>query len=390
VFKFCTLIAKNLGRNKVRTALTCSAVAVLTCIFTIVSTITTTVEGYVKNEGSQSKLIVSERWLTPSQLPMRYVPEITQLRGIEDWSVWHYYGGHFDDSGREDRGGLGIATRVDNLLSMFDDLDGTDPAAVKALQDERTGAVVGRHMLELMQWEIGQQFTFISTSHPGTNLRFKIVGEIPGGTWSNAFFFRDDYYREATGEDSTVNLIWLRMADAATADRLTEEITRRFERRQPELSVETEASSIARIAGRNEAVLSIIQLIVAVLLIDMIAVVSNSISIATRERRVEMSVLKVLGFLPLQIAGLVIGEAMLVGGISGLLGTSIAWGCSQLALGGTLPTNEATQFLTTFPVPDSALITGTALGLGIGFLGSILPAWSARSVKVTDVFAKLS
>jgi putative ABC transport system permease protein len=390
VFKFLVLIAKNLGRNKVRTTLTFAAVVVLTCVFTVVNTITTTVDRVVKAQGSQNKLIVSERWVMPSLLPLRYVPEISQISGVQDWTVWHYYGGYFDESLREDRMGLGIATRVDNLLAMHEGLGNVDPAAVQALQAERTGALVGREILETMQWQIGQQFTFTSSSHEGQNLRFKIVGEIPDGAWSESFFFRDDYFREASGEESDVNLILLRVADAAAVDQVTAEIMQRFERRQPELSVETEASSIARIAGRHEAVLSVIRVVVAVLLVDMIVVISNSITIATRERRVEMSVLKVLGFQPFQIAVLVIGEAMLVGGLSGFTGTGIAWSLSELVGRGMLSANEVTGFLLTFPIPDRALIWGTALGLAIGLAGSIVPAWSARSAKVSDVFAKIS
>ncbi len=390
MFKFSVLIAKNLGRNKVRTTLTAVAVIVLTSIFTVVNTITTTVDDYVKNQGSRNKLVVSERWVMPSSLPLRYVPEIAQIPGVQDWTVWHYYGGYFDESLRADRMGLGIATRVDNLLSMYDGMDRIDPHALEALKQERTGALVGRRVLEMMHWKIGQQFTFTSTSHPGRDLRFTILGEITDGAWSSSFFFRDDYFRDATGDASTVNLIWLRVGDAAAADRVTSEIMRRFERRQPEVSVETEASSIARIAGQNEAVLSVIRVVVAVLLIDMIVVLSNSITIATRERRVEMSVLKVLGFRPLQIAFLVIGEAMLIGGLSGLTGTGLAWGCSQLAAHGTLPMNEATELLLRFPVSDRALLAGVALGLAVGFAGSIVPAWSARAVSVSDVFAKIS
>jgi putative ABC transport system permease protein len=384
------LIAKNLRRNKVRTALTFAAIVVLTCVFTVVNTITTTVDGFVKKEGAQNKLIVTERWVMPSLLPLRYVPELCEVSGVTDWTIWHYYGGYFDDSMREDRMGLGIATRADNLLAMHEGLQNVDPAAVRALQEERTGAIVGREILETMQWQVGQQFTFISSSHEGQNLRFKIVGEIPDGAWSGSFFFREDYYREATGEDSDVNMIWLRVADAAAVDQVTAEITQRFDRRQPELSVETEASSIARIAGRNEAVLSVIRVVVVVLLLDMIVVISNSITIATRERRVEMSVLKVLGFQPLQIAVLVVGEAMLVGGLSGFAGTGIAWTVSELVGRGILSANEVTGFLLTFPIPVQALLWGTLLGLGIGLAGSIVPAWSARSVKVSDVFAKIS
>jgi putative ABC transport system permease protein len=388
--KFLLLIAKNLGRNRLRTALSAIAVIVLVSIYTAASAITNTVDQLVRNQGSQNKLIVSERWVSPSELPVRYVPELTQLPGVTDWTVWHYYGGCFDESMQEERMGLGIATRIDNLKAMHDDLESVDPAAIAALDRERTGALVGGFILDTMHWKIGQGFTFISRSHPDHNLRFKIVGAVRSGTWSRSFFFREDYFQEATGDKATVNLIWLRVRDAAAAERVSAEISSRFEKRQPEVSVSTEAASVARIAGRNEAILSTIQLVVAILLVDMIFVLSNSISIATRERRVEMAVLMMLGFRPVHIMALVVGEAMLVGAVSGLLGTSLAWGCSELAINGFLPPNDVTEFFMTYPIVPSAIWWGVLLGMGVGFGGSALPAWNARLANMSQVFANIA
>ena len=47
-------------------------------------------------------------------------------------------------------------------------------------------------------------------------------------------------------------------------------------------------------------------------------------------------------------------------------------------------------FFPAFFVPAWALIWGAAMGFGTAFLGSFLPAWGARSVKVSDVFAKVA
>ena len=53
--------------------------------------------------------------------------------------------------------------------------------------------------------------------------------------------------------------------------------------------METESASVARFAERGQAILAIIQLVVGILLLDMIVVLSNSISVATRERRMRFS-----------------------------------------------------------------------------------------------------
>ena len=82
MINFIMLIMKNLGRNKVRTMLTSMAVIVLVMICAIVTNITESVRRTVDAEASQTKLIVEERWVVPSRVPVRYIPEIARIPGV--------------------------------------------------------------------------------------------------------------------------------------------------------------------------------------------------------------------------------------------------------------------------------------------------------------------
>jgi len=116
-------------------------------------------------------------------------------------------------------------------------------------------------------------------------------------------------------------------------------------------------------------------------------VMANAISITVRERRTEMAVMKVLGYRPNQILRLVLGEALLVGATSGLLAATATYLFFNLKWGG-IPFRIA--FFPVFHIPEFAMIWGLAIGSITAFLGSILPAWSARSVKVSEVFSKVA
>jgi ABC-type lipoprotein release transport system permease subunit len=381
---------KNLGRNKLRTTLTALAVTVMVTICAEMLTIIVSVRQHVEAEASQSKLLVTERWVAPSQIPARYVPALTRLDGVVDWTIWNFYAGYFDQSRQRNHQGFGLATRPDNLISMHTGLDKLDPAAVEALKREKTGAIMSADVMQQMGWKIGQQFTVLSSSHPDKDLRFKIVGILPAGDYSRNFFFREDYFEEGTGNKETVNCLWLRTRDADAARDVAGKIQEQFQRRQPELKVETESAGVARFANRGQAILSIIELVVSILLIDMVIVLSNSISVATRERKVEMAVLKVLGFEPAAIMVMVIGEATLIGAVSGFIGASLAWLSSTLAVSGVLPSNGATRIFFMFPIRIETLFWGVVIGAFVGFAGSVIPAWNARKVKVSDVFAKIA
>jgi len=388
--KFLVLILKNLGRNKLRTTLTALAVTVMVTLCAAMMTIIVSVRQHVAAEASQSKLLVTERWVAPSRIPARYVPALTRLDGVVDWTIWNFYAGYFDASRQRNYQGFGLATRPDNLVSMHNGLDKLDPAAVEALKREKTGAIVSADLMQQMSWKIGQQFTLLSSSHPDKDLRFKIVGVLPAGEFARNFFFREDYYEEGTGNKETVNCVWLRLRDAEAAHHVAGQIQEQFQRQQPELKVETESAGVARFVSRGQAILSIIELVVSILLIDMVIVLSNSISVATRERKVEMAVLKVLGFEPKFIMFMVIGEAMLIGAISGLFGASLAWLCSTLAVHGVVPSTNATRIFVMFPIRLEMILWGALMGTFVGFAGSVLPAWNARKVKVSDVFAKIA
>jgi putative ABC transport system permease protein len=123
------------------------------------------------------------------------------------------------------------------------------------------------------------------------------------------------------------------------------------------------------------------------ILITMALVISNAISISVRERRTEMAVLKVLGYQPWQIMLLVLGEAVLVGVISGFVSAGITVVVVNNILNGL---KFPIAFFPAFFIPKAALWWGPVLGAGTAIAGSFLPAWSARTVKVSEVFSKIA
>jgi putative ABC transport system permease protein len=112
-----------------------------------------------------------------------------------------------------------------------------------------------------------------------------------------------------------------------------------------------------------------------------------AISISVRERRTEMAVLKVLGFTPGRIMALVLGEAMLVGALSGLLSGLLSYALVNGTLGG-IPLPLA--WIGMWPILADAFWWGMLFGLVTSLVGSFLPALSARRIKVSEVFAKVT
>jgi putative ABC transport system permease protein len=316
------------------------------------------------------------------------MPQIIGMPGVADWTSWCFYGGLLDKSGQENRKVFGLATRVENIREMHPGLETIDPSVLEALRRNRIGALVGPKLMRTMKWKVGQRFTFIGTSRLGKDLEFEVVGVLPESDYSEAFMFRDDYYQEGVGDRNRVGLVWIRVTDASVANHLASQIESNFAHSDTPLQVETESATASRMLNKHRSLVTLIRLVALILLIDMAVVLSNSINIATQERRIEMAVLKVLGFQPLHIAYLVVGEAVLVGALSGLLGTSLTYAYSELNQWEGWPYKA--QFLATLPVKVEAVAWGILYGGLIGLAGSLVPASTARKVRVSDVFSHVA
>jgi putative ABC transport system permease protein len=128
-------------------------------------------------------------------------------------------------------------------------------------------------------------------------------------------------------------------------------------------------------------------LLAPAILITLSLVISNAISISVRERQTELAVLKVLGFRPWQILVLVMGEALLIGVGSGLLSAVATLVTINYVIGGL---KFPIAFFGAFYIPTDAILWGVTVGLVTAWVGSIVPAWSAQKVKVSEVFAKVA
>jgi putative ABC transport system permease protein len=231
------------------------------------------------------------------------------------------------------------------------------------------------------------------------DLEVEIIGAFPEGNYAeraivNYAYVLDglDAWKQKNGKphpmaEKCLNLVWLKVPDTETFRKLAGQIMDSPSFTAPAVKVETGSSGIASFLDAYRDLLwGLRYLFVPAILITMALVIANAISISVRERRTEMAVLKVLGFSPTQVMILVLGEALLIGGVSGFLSSTLAYIAINAQGGIPFPIG----FFPAFRVPTAAMWWGLAVGTITAFVGSIAPAWSARSVKVAEVFSKVS
>lgn len=411
------LIIRSLSRNLLRTGLTYLAIFVLVVVITFIWSILGFLDMVTTEKESNLKAIITERNQIPSQMKpsheaellamIKELPEQNQPKnGSNDLMTWAFVGGSLDPKNRTPQNSLFMfCMEPKKVLTMMDGLDELTGEqmdllrkAIDLMEEDRTRIVVGRERLAQLNKKVGDTIEVTSFNYTGMVFRLKIIGVFPEGRYDQSCVMNREYLKKALEEykgingkehplaDKSLNLIWLRMPDRKSFELLAEKVNTsgKF---NPAVKMETASSAIGTfLEPMKDLIAAMRYLLVPALIATMTLVIANAISISVRERRTEMAVLKVLGFRPWMVMALVLGEAVLIGALSGFMATATAFAAIN-AIGG-IPFPIA--FFPKFFIPAAALWWGPAMGAFVAVLGSFLPAWSARSVKVSEVFAKVA
>jgi putative ABC transport system permease protein len=433
---YLKFIGKSLRRNLLRTVLAGLATLVLVFVVTMVWTVLYFLDQVTAEKTKDLKAIVTERWQIPSQMPFTYEAGLRRggaRRGgdvvPDDAMTWQFVGGSLDPVKRtrenlvfffgmepakllsvrrdaegrmlRDRDGkVQYTTMMDGMDELTDhELDLLDRACREMEKDKRK-VVIGRERLEAINKRVGERVTLTCFNYPGIDLEVDVIGTFPDGRYNQSALMNRQYildamddYKRKNGKphpmaEKTLNLVWLRIPDSEAFRRVADQITTSPEFLNPAVKAETASSGIASyLDAYRDLLWGMRWLLVPAILVTMSLVIANAISISVRERRTEMAVLKVLGFGPTQIMVLVLGEAALIGVAGGLVSAGGAVLLINETFGGL---KFPVAFFPAFKIPLAALWWGPLIGGLTALAGSLLPAWSARSVKVAEVFSKIS
>jgi len=408
--KYLLIMLKSLRRNLLRTSLTYLAVFVLVIVVTMIWSILAFLSDITEDKSKDLKAVVTEKHQLPSQMPFSYAAALSRealslpetMRPSEaDLMTWQFYVGTIDLEKRTRENLIFFfALEPSKLPTMMDDMEGLDPALVEKLRHNIRGTLIGRDRLVAMNKKVGERAKVFSLNYKDIDLEFDIVGEFPEGRYNQSAVMNRDYLNRALDDferknrkkhpmaDKTLNVFWMRLPSKEAFEVVAERMAAPGKFASPAVKVETASSGFSSwLEAYRDLVWAMRWLLSPAVLMTMSLVVANAISISVRERMTEMAVLKVLGFPPWQILVLVLGEALLIGTISGALSTGMAFVIIDYGFGGF---KFPIAFFPSFMIPKAALWWGPMIGAVTSALGSIVPAWSARTVKVSEVFSKVA
>src|SRR5262249_44622075 len=156
-------------------------------------------------------------------------------------------------------------------------------------------------------------------------------GKYPG-TDTNIMFFHYKYLYEGTGRHIGAGSYTIEIDDPGKAGAVSKAVDALFENSDSQTHTETEAAFRARfiaMAGNLALLLNSIGLAVS---FTILLVTANTMSMAVRERRTEIAVLKTLGFGSGRVMGLILAEALFLGALGGGLGILSSQGLMSMIM----------------------------------------------------------
>ena len=331
-------------------------------------------------------------------LPQSYLTRIESVPGVKRVARSNWFGGMPGAGDNMDFKNFfpNFAVDAEPYFAMHTEFV-VPPDEMKAFMDDRRGAVVGPELTEKFGWKIGSTFQLTSMIPPyqvGHPFDF-VVRSIyrpdeqgHPGTSRTMMFFHYQYLYEATGERAGVGTFNLQIANPSQAVAISKAVDKQFENSDSETKTETEQAFLAGFIAQAGNLVFLLNFIGLAVAFTILLVTANTMSMAVRERRTEIAVLKTLGFPSRLVLSLVLGEALTLGIIGGALGVGLA----KLLVANLASIPGLGAALGSFPnitlspmVASLTFAAGVALGLSAG----LVPAVSAFRSNITSMLRQV-
>jgi putative ABC transport system permease protein len=383
------IAARNLRRNRLRSALTIAGVAAAVLAFVLIRTVVWA--WTVQTADTASDRVVTRHRVTfVMNLPRRYIDEVRALPGVKVATFANWFGGK--DPNHENEFFATIACDPKTHLEVYEDMR-TPPEQAKAWIEDRQGALVGEALMKRLGWKLGQTIRLQSQIFPGEwELRVVAVYEALRKSVDPAqVFFHWDVLNERMRERGKDKIGWIvtRVEPGVSAVDTSLAIDRAFEASDVQTLSQDERTFQKSFLAMFSAILTALDIVSVVVLGIMMLILGNTVAMGVRERTGEFAVLRAIGFLPRHVVALVVGEAAALGLAGGAVGLGIAYPFIDHGLGRFIEENMGQFFPFFHLTPENA---GLAIGLAValGVLSSAPPAVRAYRLHVVDALRRVA
>ncbi len=373
--KFFPLVLANLGRHKRRVFLTISSVALALFLFASLRTVVTTLARSAQF-GSARRLIVQNATGLVFPLPLAYGNRLKADKGITQVSWANWFGGRYGDGKRFF---AQFAIDPTSYLSMYPEISVPEDQK-QAFIRERSSAMIGRRLLDVFGWKLGQNVTIQGTIFPGEwtfTIRAVYTPTDPVIN-DDVLFFHHDYLEEKIGRPGIAGWYVVEISDPNNAAGMAKMVDDQFRNSNAPTKTGTEQAFNASFATMWGNVSLLMGTIGMAVVFAILLVTANAMMMNARERTKEVAVLKTIGF----GNGRLFSMVMLEAGIITVIGAIIGLGGAKLLYKTT--NFNAAGFLPGFDVTTDTLLMGAGIALLLMLASGLVPAIRAARLPVVQ------
>jgi putative ABC transport system permease protein len=372
--KFSKLILKNILRNKRRTLLTISSLVV--SLFLIITLATILTEFSRGSERSNPLRLITRHAVSLAfTLPVAQQQRIATVPGVKAVIPFSWFGGIYKD---EKNFFANFAVDAGRLKEVLTELKMSDPEW-QAFINDRQGAIVGQKLVKLYGFTSGQRVTLRSPIYD-RSVEFIVRGVYTGGD-EKTLFFHHEYINElvpawAKDQVSTFSIL---ANSAEDVPRIAQAIDSIFINTDAPTKTESERDFAISFETMMGGVKQFMYGIMGAISFSLLLIMGNTMAMTVRERTREVGMLKALGFQRGTIAGLFVGEALLVTTLGALIG-----------IGGAMVLFKSVDFSLIIPnfqsfVPTAqTLLVAFVVSIFVGLVSVVYSAYRVSGMTIAE------
>ncbi|MGD1007465.1 MAG: FtsX-like permease family protein [Ignavibacteriaceae bacterium] len=381
--KILKLIFKNTLRHKLRTFLTIFGIAIAVIAFGVLRTFVTA--WYQGVEASAAnRLIVRQAVSFIFPLPYSYREKILQVGDVTKVTFANWFGGvYIDQSNFFAR----LAVDPDTYFDVYNEFVVPNDQ-LETFKKERNTCVIGAEIAKKYNLKIGDVMTVDGDIYPG-RWEFIVRGIYQPkfkSTDATQMLFHWDYVdermkQEMPGRAGDVGWYVVMINNPAKASNVSNQIDALFKNSSAETKTETESAFQQGFIQASGAIITSMNFISFIIIGIIMLVLGNTMIMSARERTREYAVLKTLGFSGKHLAGIIMGESLMISLLGGIIGLFLTYpivvGLGELIPRGVFPV---------FEIKTITLVLAASAALIIGIAAAIFPIQRALKTKIIDGF----
>jgi len=378
--KFLPFLLRNVFRNRRRTLLTVTSIAVSLFLVATLLTVLSELNEPPTTPDSALRLISRHKVSLANILPIAHKDKIASIPGVKGVVGSMWFGGVYKDPSNFF---AQFALTTDQMFEVYgDDLKLSDVEKEAFLKD-RTGCIAGRKLARRFNWKLGEKIFLKGTVFP-VDAELTLRGLYEGADESS-MFLHWEYFDEAMNNASFCGFYVIKATSAEVVPIVAEKVDALFQNTTAPTKTETEKAFVLGFISMMGNVQLLITSICSGVIFAIVLVAANTMAMSIRERTREIGILKALGFRRWHILFLLLSEAIFITLGGSLIGS---WGARLLY--SNLDLSQMTAgFLQRFYVTPETLTLCAIIGLAVGIVAAGVPAWQASRRPVVDALRRV-